>query len=49
MKTDTADNQPIIMCPGESARYLCDAGGINALKVLLLQKFENTLKNVNTI
>ena len=33
MQIDSADNQPVIMCPGESARYLCNAGGINAIKV----------------
>ena len=27
------DNQPVIMCPDESAKYKCDAGGINAIKV----------------
>ena len=33
MKADEDANQPVLMCPGESAKYVCDAGGINALKV----------------
>ena len=27
------DEQPFLMCPGESAKYVCNAGGINVLKV----------------
>ena len=25
-------SQPVLMCPGEKARYICAAGGINVLK-----------------
>ena len=36
MKADEDANQPVLMCPGESAKYVCDAGGINALKVRIM-------------
>ena len=36
MKADEDANQPVLMCPGESAKYVCDAGGINALKVRVM-------------
>ena len=33
MKEDEAEFQPVVMCPDEAVRYVCDAGGINVLKV----------------
>ena len=43
MKADEDANQPVLMCPGESAKYVCDAGGINALKVRM--EDENLIAN----
>ena len=43
------DNQPVIMCPDESAKYKCDAGGINAIKVSRTFTFRLVPRIVHTV
>ena len=47
MKEDEAEFQPIVMCPDEAVRYVCDAGGINVLKVrIFLQSLHSSYKPI---